>query len=120
MNEILREGYIEDCQRGVDRWNKTLDAAGLSERLVLPSRRFHRQQGVYAGMYFDPEGNPIPAETWERRKDGWLPSAADRAYVKSLQQRAIYAPGQMANWVAPPAKGVDGKPADFQYVRTDG
>jgi benzoyl-CoA 2,3-epoxidase subunit B len=120
MNEILREGYIEDCQRGVDRWNKTLDAAGLSERLVLPSRRFHRQQGVYAGMHFDPQGEPISAEVWERRKDDWLPSVADRAYVKSLQQRAIYAPGQMAHWVAPPAKGVDGKPADFQYVRTDG
>ena len=120
MNEILREGYIEDCQRGVDRWNKTLDAAGLSDRMRLPSRRFHRQQGVYAGMHFDPDGNPITAEVWERRKDQWLPSAADRAYVKSLQQRAIYAPGQMANWVAPPAKGVDGKPADFQYVRTDG
>src|SRR5450631_1707646 len=77
MNEILRDGYIEDCQRGVDRWNKTLDAAGLSDRLVLPSRRFHRQQGIYAGMHFDPQGEPISAEVWERRRDDWLPSVAD-------------------------------------------
>jgi benzoyl-CoA 2,3-dioxygenase component B len=120
MNEVLREGYIEDCQRGLDRWNKSLEAAGLSQRLKLPSRRFHRQQGIYAGMHFDPEGAPILAEPWERHRDEWLPSAADRAYVKSLQQRPIYKPGQMANWIAPPPKGVDGKPLDFEYVRTDG
>src|SRR5439155_867912 len=24
MNEVLRDEYVKDCQRGVDRWNKTL------------------------------------------------------------------------------------------------
>src|SRR5438132_392749 len=24
MNEVLRDGYVDDCQRGVDRWNKVL------------------------------------------------------------------------------------------------
>jgi benzoyl-CoA 2,3-dioxygenase component B len=120
MNEVLRDSYVEDCQRGVDRWNKILEAAGMSERLVLPSRRFHRAQGVFAGMPFDPQGELLSAEEWERRKDAWLPSESDRAYVRSLQQRAIVAPGQMANWIAPPAKGINGLPLDFVYVRTDG
>ncbi len=117
MNEFLRDGYVEDCQRGVDRWNKTLEQAGVSFRLTLPSRRFHRQQGVFAGLHFDPDGRPISNEEWERRKDDWLPSAADRAHVKGLQPRAIVNPGQMAHWIAPPAKGIDGKPLDFEYVR---
>ena len=34
MNEVLRDAYVEDCQRGVDRWNKRLAEAGLSERLA--------------------------------------------------------------------------------------
>src|SRR6187431_2224561 len=49
LNEVLRDAYIVDCQRGVDRWNKTLEKAGISQRLVLPSRRFHRHVGIYAG-----------------------------------------------------------------------
>ena len=28
MNEVLRDAYVEDCQRGVDRWNKRLAEAG--------------------------------------------------------------------------------------------
>jgi benzoyl-CoA 2,3-dioxygenase component B len=120
MNEVLRDAYVDDCQRGVDRWNKTLEAAGLSERLVLPSRRFHRAQGVFAGLHFDPSGNPLSAEEWNRRKDEWLPSASDRAYVKGLQSTSVLKPGEMANWIAAPAKGINGQPADFVYVRTEG
>ncbi|OLD31990.1 MAG: benzoyl-CoA oxygenase subunit B, partial [Myxococcales bacterium 13_1_40CM_2_68_15] len=30
MNEVLRDEYVKDCQRGVDRWNKTLQKAGVS------------------------------------------------------------------------------------------
>ncbi len=117
MNEILRDGYVEDCQRGVDRWNKTLEQAGLSFRFKLPSRRFHRQQGVFSGLCFDPEGRQITRAEWDERHGEWLPSAADRTYVKSLQPRALHAPGQMAHWIAPPAKGIDGKALDFEYVR---
>jgi benzoyl-CoA 2,3-dioxygenase component B len=119
MNEVLRDGYVEDCQRGVDRWNKVLHDAGLSERLALPSRRFHRHQGHFAGMFFDPEGHALTEAEWNAKKDQWIPNAADRAYVKSLQSRPITKPGEMANWIAAPARGVDNKPADFQYVRTD-
>jgi benzoyl-CoA 2,3-dioxygenase component B len=119
MNEVLRDAYVEDCQRGVDRWNKSLTEAGLSERLVLPSRRFHRHQGHFAGLFFDPEGRPLTEAQWNARQDEWLPGAADRAFVKSLQGRAITRPGEMAAWIAPPPRGVDNKPADFVYVRTE-
>src|SRR5206468_2482968 len=29
MNEVLRDAYVDDCQRGVDRWNKRLTEAGV-------------------------------------------------------------------------------------------
>jgi benzoyl-CoA 2,3-dioxygenase component B len=53
MNEVLRDAYVADCQRGVDRWNKHLEKAGLPARLVLPSKRFYRHIGLYAGLPFD-------------------------------------------------------------------
>jgi len=48
-----------------------------------------------------------------------LPSAADRAYVDSLMARPVVTPGHFAGWIAPPARGINGQPADFQYVRTN-
>jgi benzoyl-CoA 2,3-dioxygenase component B len=119
MNEVLRDAYVEDCQRGVDRWNKVLEENGLSLRLRLPSRRFHRHQGAFAGRYFDTEGNPLAEQQWEQKRHQWLPSPEDKTFVKSLQAKAITQPGQMANWIAPPPRGINGQPIAFEYVRAE-
>jgi benzoyl-CoA 2,3-dioxygenase component B len=116
MNEVLRDEYVEDAQRGVDKWNRAIEEAGLSQRLTLPSRRFHRAVGLYGGLHFDLAGNPISKDEWERRRDEWLPSAADEAYVRSLMTKPVFDPKQMANWIAPPPRGIKGKPVDFEYV----
>jgi benzoyl-CoA 2,3-dioxygenase component B len=29
----------------------------------------------------------------------------------------VHEPGKIADWIAPPATGIDRKPADFEYVR---
>ncbi|BDG10626.1 benzoyl-CoA 2,3-epoxidase subunit BoxB [Anaeromyxobacter paludicola] len=119
MNEVLRDAYVEDCERAVARWNRHLAAAGLPDRLRLPSRRFHRQQGAFAGHRFDPDGRPLTEDEWARRSAAWLPSAEERAYVKSLQARPVTRPGEMAAWIAAPPKGIEGKPLEFEYVRTE-
>src|SRR6185369_7813102 len=80
MNEVLRDAYVDDCQRGVDRWNKRLAEAGLSERLRLPSKRFYRHIGLYADMPFAFDGRLLMPEEWERRRGEWLPTDKDRAY----------------------------------------
>ena len=38
MNEVLRDAYVEDCQRGVDKWNRAIAAHGIPFALALPSR----------------------------------------------------------------------------------
>jgi benzoyl-CoA 2,3-dioxygenase component B len=118
MNEVLRDAYVEDCQRGVDRWNKRLADAGLSERLRLPSKRFYRHIGLYADMPFDADGRLLSKEEWDRRKGEWLPSPDDKAFVASLQG-AVREPGQIANWLARPARGIKGLPFEYEYVRLD-
>jgi len=118
MNEVLRDAYVEDCQRGVDRWNKRLEQADLPDRLRLPSRRFFRQIGLYSGLHFDVDGRPISAEDWDRRRAEWLPTDDDRAFIASLQQ-PVTEPGKMAHWLAPPARGIKGLPLDYEYVRLD-
>jgi benzoyl-CoA 2,3-dioxygenase component B len=120
MNEILRDSYIADCQRGVDKWNRVLEAAGIEYRLKLPSRRFHRHIGLYADVCATPEGELISKDDFARRRDEWLPCDADEAYVKSLMTKPVFEAGKMANWLAPPARGIKGKPIEFEYVRHEG
>jgi benzoyl-CoA 2,3-dioxygenase component B len=118
MNEVLRDQYVHDCQRAVDKWNRILEREGVSGfRFRLPSRRFHRQTGIYAGYHFDVNGNPLLREEWERRKGEWLPNEADELYVQSLMQRPVFEPGKMANWIAPPPRGIKGRPVEFEYVK---
>jgi benzoyl-CoA 2,3-dioxygenase component B len=120
LNEVLRDWYVGDCQAGVDRWNKrVLEAHGLSERILLPSRKFNRKVGVYANRHFDPAGVSISAEEWERRKAEWLPTHADKEYLRSIQAIPVYKAGQFANYIAPPQRGVNRLPLDFEYVRTE-
>jgi benzoyl-CoA 2,3-dioxygenase component B len=117
MNEVLRDNYVEDCQRAVDKWNRTLERAGVSEfRFKLPNRRFHRHQGIYAGHHFDLAGNMIGAEEFDKRKDEWLPSPSDIEYIESLM-KPVHEPGKIAGWIAPPTRGINGQPFEFEYVR---
>src|SRR5690349_16491945 len=71
MNEVLRDAYVADCERALRKWNKTLEAAGSPTRLSLPSRRFHRHQGIYADHSFDPLGNLISKDEHEASKHKW-------------------------------------------------
>ncbi len=116
LNEVLRTEYAKDCARGVERWNKTIRDEGIDFELKLPSTKFHRQIGMWANMPFAPDGTRISDAEWEKRRGEWLPTAADEDYIKSLM-RPVYEPGKVASWLAPPAKGINNLPAEFEYVR---
>ena len=118
MNEQLRDDYVEDCLKGVRKWNKVMEKAGLSFRFSLPSTRFNRGIGVYADHSFDLEGNLISDDEFQANLETWMPSTSDENYVKSLM-KPVYEPGKMAGWIAPPRKGINGNPLDYEYVRTD-
>jgi len=116
LNEVLRTEYIKDCQRGVDRWNKTLKDEGCDFVLKLPDHKFHRQIGMWSTTRYTPDGQMISADEWEKRSGDWLPNAEDEAFVKSLM-KPVYEPGKMASWIAPPIKGINGLPETFEYVK---
>jgi benzoyl-CoA 2,3-dioxygenase component B len=116
MNELLRTAFRDDCEKVCVRWNRALEAAGSEFRMRLPDTKFFRRQGIYAGVHFDPEGHIISEATWEARKDEWLPTPDDRAYVASLMQ-PVYEQGKMAHWIAAPTRGIDQQPVEFDYVR---
>lgn len=116
MNLSLRDAYVADCERALARWNQTLERAGIAFRLSLPSPRFNRQIGVYAGHRFSPSGQWLSEADWQARRDEFLPTEADYAYVRSLMV-PVYERGRFAHWIAPPTRGINGQPLDFEYVR---
>jgi benzoyl-CoA 2,3-dioxygenase component B len=116
MNEIVRQSYVKDCQIGVARWNRLIHKAGFATELKLPSIRFRRAIGPWAGVAVDPEGNRMDAGEFERRRESWLPSEDDRAYVRSLM-RQVTEPGKMAGWIAPPDRGINSLPTQYEYVK---
>jgi benzoyl-CoA 2,3-dioxygenase component B len=116
MNEVLRDAYVADCERAMRKWNKTLEESGSRTRLTLPSRRFHRHQGIYAEHTFSPSGDPIGKDEFEAARPKWLLTPADNAYLLSIM-KPVYEPGKFANWIAAPNKGIEGRPIDFEYVK---
>ena len=116
LNERLRDDFIADCQRGVDRWNKIIARHGIETRLTLPHRGFNRGIGAFSGIHVAPDGRVVGDDEWQRRRGEWLPGEDDRAYIGSLM-KPVTNPGEMAHWIAAPARGVDGKAIDYEYVR---
>jgi benzoyl-CoA 2,3-epoxidase subunit B len=117
LNERLRQDYIEDCARGVLRWNKIIEKAGVNFEMKLPHRGFDRRIGAFASVHVSPDGKVLSEADWKANESKWLPTDEDRAYVTSLMGPAVVQPGKFAHWIAPPARGINGQPADFEYVR---
>ena len=116
LNEVLRDDYIKDAVGGVKRWNKVIEKAGVPVRLEVPHKAFHRQIGALSDINVAPDGTVVSDEQWKANVDEWLPSDEDRAFVTSLMGRVVE-PGRFANYIAPPAMGINRQPVDFEYVR---
>ena len=116
LNEVLRDDYIKDSVGGVERWNKVIEKAGIPFRLKTPHKAFHRNIGALSCVKVSPDGRVVSEAEWNAHVDQWLPSGADRAFVASLMGRVVE-PGKFANWIAPPALGINRQPVDFEYVR---
>ena len=116
LNEVMRESYLKDCEIGLKRWNRQIERAGHGFRLTLPSSRFRRSIGAWAGLPVDPRGSLVAKEDFEKQLASWVPSEADKAFVHSLQQRVIE-PGKMAGWIAPPERGINNLPVEYEYVK---
>ena len=116
LNERLRDDFIKDSIRGISRWNKVLERNGISFRLQVPHKAFNRRIGSFSALHLSPEGQVVSDAAWNANVGNWLPTAEDRAFVASLMRRVVE-PGKFANWIAPPAAGIKGRPVDFEYVR---
>lgn len=118
LNETLRDDFVKDSVAGVGRWNRVIRKAGIDFELKVPHKAFHRRIGPLGRVRVTPEGRVIDEAQWTANVGQWLPTAGDRAFVRSLMGRVVE-PGKFANWIAAPPTGINKQPVDFQYVRFD-
>ena len=116
LNEVLRDDYIRDTVSGVKRWNRVITKAGIDHQLTVPHKGFNRKIGALSGTRISPQGEVLTKQQWLQQVDNWLPTLSDREFVGSLMGRVVET-GKFANWIAPPAIGINRQPADFEYVR---
>jgi len=116
INMRLRDDYVTDCAKGVERWNKVIEKAGVPFRLELPHVGFHRQIGEFQKVHASPAGEVLSDAEWAKKKDQWLPSRADGDFIESLMA-PCWERGKFASWISAPKVGIDNKVGDFEYVK---
>ena len=116
LNEVMRESYLRDCEIGLKRWNRQIERAGHELRLSLPTSRFRRSIGPWAGLPVDPQGRLIDKSLYEKNLGSWIPSQTDQAFIQSLMRKVVE-PGKMAAWIAPPERGINNLPVEYEYVK---
>jgi benzoyl-CoA 2,3-dioxygenase component B len=117
LNERLRDDYIREIESGLSRWNRVIERSGLPFRLTLPHKGFHRAIGNFTGHHITPLGEVVSKEAWEQNRNHWLPSDSDYKFVQSLMAGRVVEPAKFANWIAPPIRGINHQPLNFEYVR---
>jgi benzoyl-CoA 2,3-dioxygenase component B len=116
LNARLRDDFMEDCLGGIRRWNKEIAGHDVDFEITLPHVAFNRDIGEFADLSVSPNGDVISDEDFETARDDWLPTAEDKAYIEGIMQ-PHFEPGVFAPWIAPPTRGIDQKPTDFEYVK---
>ena len=117
LNAVMRQAYLHEVTMLLQRWNKLLTRAGAGQEFHLPSQRFNRDFGVYAGQRFSPQGELVDEATFEARRGDWLPTGSDQTHLAAIMQ-PVRERGTLAAWLTPPLRGINNMPAlDFDYVR---
>jgi benzoyl-CoA 2,3-dioxygenase component B len=117
LNMRLRDDYVKDCQKGIDRWNRVIAAVGIDFEIDLPHVAFNRRIGEFKNSTYDTDGQSLTAEQWTARQDEMLPNSADQSFIENLMKVTVREPGKFAGWIAPPRVGIDNQPGDFEYVK---
>jgi benzoyl-CoA 2,3-epoxidase subunit B len=116
LNARLRDDFIDDCSGGIRRWNREIASHGIDFEITLPHVAFNRDIGEFADLAVAPDGAVITPQAFEASREAWLPNDDDRAYIESIMQ-PHFERGRFAPWIAPPSRGIDQKPTDFEYVK---
>src|SRR5580658_5527041 len=86
LNSRLLDDFIVDCQGGIDRWNKSVEKAGVDFKFVQPHKGFNRRIGEFGGKRISPTREVLAEDQWNAKSGDWLPNEDDMAFIVSLMK----------------------------------
>ena len=104
---------------GLRRAAMTFARNGMDERcedVVAGMRELAKRQSDAYGKRDTTATDKVRTTREERRRAEFLPTDEDQTFVKSLMVQ-VTEPGKYAGWIAPPARGINNQPVDFEYVK---
>jgi len=116
INSRLLDEYHKDAVGGLKRWNKAIQKAGFDFAFELPFKGFSRKVGIFLEDFITPDGQVVTEDEWNAKRDDWLCTDEDDAFIKSLMV-PCKEKGKYANWIAPPRIGINQQPEDYEYVK---
>jgi benzoyl-CoA 2,3-dioxygenase component B len=82
LNQSARELFYQEVHKLTELLNNSIPSE--QPKLKVPSLKFNRQIGDYAGKHFDLNGEPLTAEEFERYLPTVLPSEEDDRVLQSI------------------------------------
>ena len=116
LSKLRRLFPLRSCTEGTFKDYARRGRPCIEYEMKLPHLRFNRRVGMFADGWFDVDGDPMTEEAFNASRQRWLPSDEDEIYVKSLMQ-PVLEPGKIAGWIAPPSKGINDQPFEYDYVK---
>ena len=84
LNELSRATFFKEVGALVDALNRHIPAD--QPKLRIPSDKFRRSIGAYAGMTYSVEGKLLSQEDYEKHLQQVMPSATDDEFVINLEK----------------------------------
>ena len=103
LNSRLLDDFIVDCQGGIDRWNKSVEKAGIDFKFIQPHKGFNRRIGEFGGKRISPTGEVLTEDEWSAKSGDWLPNDDDMAFIR-VADEAVPRAGQIRELDRPAAR----------------
>ena len=84
LNELSRATFFKEVSSLVDSLNRHIPSD--QPKLRIPSDKFRRSIGVYAGMTYSVDGTLLSKEDYEKHLQQVMPSNADDQFVINLEK----------------------------------
>ncbi len=110
---LVREGlrHGRDALEPADREGRPFVPPGAAQHALPPQHWDVGERADRSGRQSDSAGSSST-----RRLPAGCPAKADQAYILSLMH-GVYEQGKMAAWIAPPDRGINNNPVNYEYVK---
>ena len=118
MNEVLRIGMSATARQACSAGTRSRASWHVGSAAPAGSQIQSRDRDVLVAALRSRPARRCPTAEWQRRKTNGCRRRRSRIPPEH-HGPPVYEPGKFANYIAPPVRGINRQPVNFEYVRTE-